>query len=315
MEKTIQNIENSPKTSEKLGFFQAIALRLKKNRLGDLLLSSGIITQDQLDNALSEQKMTREPIGKVLIRQGVVSPILLYRKLAEQWCVRASALGITFMMSASAVPSSARASSQMGQVTLASAVSSTDYVKRQKIKYPSLFGSKELKSNNTKAFTKWTDMLDRFETQLSSRATTAPRLQMWKSKLNNLQGKNMAEQIIAVNNYINQVKYITDSKNWNKRDYWATPIEFFSRGGDCEDFAIAKYASLRALGVPTERMRLAIVQDKIKKIPHAILIVYADNGSTYVLDNQDKRTKRLETVSRYKPIFSINKQSWWLHKA
>ena len=315
MEKTIQNIENAPKTSEKLGFFQAIALRLKKNRLGDLLLSSGIITQEQLDNALSEQKMTREPIGKVLIRQGVVSPILLYRKLAEQWCVRASALGITFMMSASAVPSSARASSQMGQVTLASAVSTTDHVKRQKIKYPSLFGSKELKSNNTKAFTKWTDMLDRFETQLSSRATTAPRLQLWKSKLNTLQGKNMAEQIIAVNNYINQVKYITDSKNWNKRDYWATPIEFFSKGGDCEDFAIAKYASLRALGVPTERMRLAIVQDKIKKIPHAVLIVYADNGSTYVLDNQDKRAKRLETVSRYKPIFSINKQSWWLHKA
>lgn len=310
-----ENIHNDASPLRKAGFFESIAIRLKKNRLGDLLLASGVISQEQLDNALNEHKQTKEQIGKILIRQGVISPVVLYRKLAEQWCVRASALGLTFMMGTTFMPNTARASGQSAKITLASAVASTSGFAKQKVKYPSLFGTSELRSDNIKAFTKWTTMLDRFERQLTSRATTAPRLQMWKSKLVDLQYKSTTEKIIEVNNYINKVRYVQDSKNWNKNDYWATPLEFFSRGGDCEDFAIAKYASLRALGVPTERMRLAIVQDKIKNIPHAILIVYADNGSTYVLDNQDKRTQRLESVSRYKPIFSINKESWWLHKA
>ena len=54
--------------------------------------------------------------------------------------------------------------------------------------------------------------------------------------------------------------------------------DFFTRGGDCEDFAIAKYTALRALGVPEERLRVAIVHDDEKNLPHAILVVYTDNA-------------------------------------
>jgi predicted transglutaminase-like cysteine proteinase len=59
-------------------------------------------------------------------------------------------------------------------------------------------------------------------------------------------------------------------------------------------------------------MRLAIVHDKIKNIPHAILIVYTDNGPM-VLDNQIKTTKQASRVTRYKPIYSINSSGWWRH--
>ncbi len=72
-------------------------------------------------------------------------------------------------------------------------------------------------------------------------------------------------------------------------DYWADPVEFLTHGGDCEDFAIAKYASLRMLGVPEDHLRIAIVRDLQKQVMHAILIVYTDNGDALILDNQNRR--------------------------
>lgn len=126
------------------------------------------------------------------------------------------------------------------------------------------------------------------------------------------QGDSLYNMAYGVNDLINRQTYITDNRNWGKSDYWATPVEFLTRGGDCEDFAIAKYTALRALGVPEERLRVAIVHDEIKDIPHAVLIVYTEKGAV-MLDNQmDKPVKTSET-SRYRPIFSINRTAWWLH--
>jgi predicted transglutaminase-like cysteine proteinase len=111
---------------------------------------------------------------------------------------------------------------------------------------------------------------------------------------------------------MNAKRYVSDSDNYGQTDYWATPIEFFQRGGDCEDYAIAKYTALRMLGVPENRLRIAIVQDMQKNIPHAVLIVYTDQGAM-VLDNQIKSTISADNVRHYKPIFSINQDAWWLH--
>ena len=113
---------------------------------------------------------------------------------------------------------------------------------------------------------------------------------------------------------MNAKRYVSDAKNYGQNDYWATPVEFFKRGGDCEDFAIAKYTALKALGVPESRLRIAIVQDMQKNIPHAILIVYTDNGPL-ILDNQIKSAISASKISHYKPIFSINQDAWWLHTA
>lgn len=118
----------------------------------------------------------------------------------------------------------------------------------------------------------------------------------------------------SVNAMMNRKKYIVDNKNWGKSDYWATPIEFMARGGDCEDFAIAKYVALRALGVPEEDLRVAIVHDMKKNIPHAILVVYSEKGAL-ILDNQLPDARPAEQIHHYRPIFSINRQGWWLHTA
>ncbi len=68
------------------------------------------------------------------------------------------------------------------------------------------------------------------------------------------------------------------------------------------------------LGVPESRLRIAIVQDMKKNIPHAILVVYTDKGPM-ILDNQIKSAVNAERISHYKPIFTINQDAWWLHTA
>ena len=51
-----------------------------------------------------------------------------------------------------------------------------------------------------------------------------------------------------------------DDQHWHQADYWATPIETLaSNGGDCEDFSIAKYFTLRELGVAEQCLRLTNV--------------------------------------------------------
>ena len=42
-------------------------------KLGDVLVAEEIITQSQLEAALSEQKSTKGKLGKVLVKQGVIS--------------------------------------------------------------------------------------------------------------------------------------------------------------------------------------------------------------------------------------------------
>ncbi|GAX88492.1 GspE/PulE family protein [Effusibacillus lacus] len=46
---------------------------MTRKRLGDLLLEFGLVTKDQLDQALAEQKVTGQPLGEVLIQRGAIS--------------------------------------------------------------------------------------------------------------------------------------------------------------------------------------------------------------------------------------------------
>ena len=65
------------------------------------------------------------------------------------------------------------------------------------------------------------------------------------------------EKLNRVNAFFNaNVQFIDDQALWDKKDYWATPIETLSiGGGDCEDYAIAKYFTLKQLGVDENKLR------------------------------------------------------------
>lgn len=122
-----------------------------------------------------------------------------------------------------------------------------------------------------------------------------------------------ADQLRLVNRTLNQIRYISDLENWGVPDYWAAVREFLARNGDCEDYAIAKYMALKALGVPIDAMRIAVVQDLNLGVPHAILVVALD-GDSWVLDNQIREVLPTSAIVHYQPVYSINEHGWWLHK-
>jgi predicted transglutaminase-like cysteine proteinase len=120
------------------------------------------------------------------------------------------------------------------------------------------------------------------------------------------------ERIRRVNRIVNRVPYRMDSANFGAADYWATPNEFFSRGGDCEDYAIAKYFALKELGVPPNDMRLLVLTNLDWNQPHAVLLVKSAN-EVLVLDNLNDQVVDWRTRPHYQAQYSINEQGVWLH--
>jgi predicted transglutaminase-like cysteine proteinase len=138
----------------------------------------------------------------------------------------------------------------------------------------------------------------------------------WNSLLLKLQNKDVDQQLAQVNEFLNEYEFIDDLKHWQQTDYWATPIEFIAtHGGDCEDFSIAKYFSLRALGVPAANLRLMYVKALRYNMAHMVLAYYAQpNAIPLVLDNLNPKilpaTQRQDLV----PVYSFNGDGLWIAK-
>jgi predicted transglutaminase-like cysteine proteinase len=134
----------------------------------------------------------------------------------------------------------------------------------------------------------------------------------WSAFLDSLETDVLSEQLIQVNRYVNETRYMQDVANWGESDHWAVPTEFFAKGGDCEDYAIAKYFSLRELGVPPEQLRIVVLHDQRRRQTHAVLAVTWEDR-TLVLDNLRNRIVPWWELHHYLPIYSLNEQSAWLY--
>lgn len=294
------------------GILSGLKARLQKNRLGELLVLDGVLSPQQLKKALQESQHSGQQLGYVLVTENLVSPATIRRTLAEQFALRFMMAAVAIFISLASMGFAKQA--RAGQVQDVPAKISLVQGSFQKASHhPKLFGSTEKRSRSLKAFTKWTGMFKRFNAALNSTSAQG-EIAKFRKDLVSLKGLPLNKMASRVNDMMNAKRYITDAKNYGQNDYWATPVEFFKRGGDCEDYAIAKYTALRMLGVPENRLRVAIVQDMQKNIPHAVLIVYTDRGAI-VLDNQIKAATSASRIRHYKPIFSINQDAWWLHTA
>jgi predicted transglutaminase-like cysteine proteinase len=181
--------------------------------------------------------------------------------------------------------------------------------------YPRLFGTNETRSDSIKTFPKWTDMLARHRAEekrgdSSCIPTRFARCSVadWLAFLDGERRKDRPTQLADVNNFLNLHRYIFDKLN-----YWQTPREFALHDGDCKDYAIAKYFSLRYLGWDMEDLRVVVVQDLNLRVAHAVLAVYI-NGAIMILDNQARQIVRADSIRHYQPYYSINESFWWLHK-
>jgi predicted transglutaminase-like cysteine proteinase len=154
--------------------------------------------------------------------------------------------------------------------------------------------------------------LDRIERTYGAAARA--RVVRWRKFVSRLKGESEQSKLEAVNAFFNEVAFVSDIVHWGHEDYWATPIEFLgTNGGDCEDFPLAKYFTLRELGVPDERLNLTYVKALTLNQAHMVLTYFPQPGAEpLVLDNIDKRIRRASKRKDLLPVYSFNGESLWL---
>jgi len=134
----------------------------------------------------------------------------------------------------------------------------------------------------------------------------------WTSFLDGIRKLPRRDQLNAVNAWANTRPYVEDIQNYHVSDYWATPAQFLAHGGDCEDYAIAKYFSLVRLGFSADDLRIVIVDDTNLNVFHAVLAVRSE-GNVWLLDNQLQHVVPMDIAVQYVPIYSLNEHGWWMH--
>ena len=185
--------------------------------------------------------------------------------------------------------------------------------------YPELFGTRAIASTNTAQFWRWNGMLARWHDEVRHASRPCPE-GVWKlcepaewvrlvRELRDLPDRVKVERVNAA---LNRYPYTPSIKNWHESNYWETPFEFLRKSGQCQDYAIAKFMLLRALGVPNDRLRIVVLRDAILQLDHAVVVVEIE-GQALMLDNQFKRVMRPSDVQHYLPYYSINESGWWLH--
>jgi len=115
----------------------------------------------------------------------------------------------------------------------------------------------------------------------------AQRLARWRELIATTRHEPEIEKVTRVNIFFNRVPYVPDQENWGAADYWATPLEMLAvNGGDCEDYAIAKYFSLLELGVRPEQLRFWYVAAADSGENHMVLAYEPAPGlAPLILDN------------------------------
>ena len=139
----------------------------------------------------------------------------------------------------------------------------------------------------------------------------------WRDAMATARGLAETEKINRINDFFNRrIVFVDDIEAWGKTDYWATPLESLGRGrGDCEDFAIAKYVSLRSLGVPLDRLRLTYVRAQIGggSQAHMVLAYYpSPRAEPLILDNLVGDILPASRRGDLFPVFSFNSEGLWV---
>lgn len=136
--------------------------------------------------------------------------------------------------------------------------------------------------------------------------------------------KNVSEleKLTQINNFFNRKIYFAEDVDlWGQADYWATPLESIGlQAGDCEDFSIAKYAFLRAVNVPNDKLRLTYVRAELTNqqgrksvVAHMVLSYYATPQSEpMILDNLRPDITYASSRKDLSPIFSFNDKGLWV---
>jgi len=155
-------------------------------------------------------------------------------------------------------------------------------------------------------------------------APAAGAVQAWRDAVLGTKPLPELARLERINGFFNQrVAFGTDEEIWGSRDYWATPLETLGRArGDCEDFSIAKYATLRLVDIADEKLRLVYVKARIggpqSRVTQAHMVVAyyaAPDAVPLILDNLFPEVVPASSRPDLTPVFSFNSAGIWVGSA
>jgi predicted transglutaminase-like cysteine proteinase len=111
-----------------------------------------------------------------------------------------------------------------------------------------------------------------------------------------------------INRAINlSIRAVSDEAQYGETDVWASPLATFDRGaGDCEDYAIAKFAALRLAGIAADDLRIVIMRDTVRGEDHAVAAIRLD-GRWLTLDNRRMAMIEDADIRNYRPTFVMDR--------
>jgi predicted transglutaminase-like cysteine proteinase len=184
-----------------------------------------------------------------------------------------------------------------------------------------LFNTIEFKSKSLESLPKWVEILERMTNEKQQVNICNKSLQSCDNKFishwikfirQTSKIKDKKQVVAEVNTFFNDWEYILDIDNWGISDYWEIPSEFIEFSGDCEDYAIIKYYTLRTLGFKADDLRIVILKDTIRNGAHAVLATYFKD-EILILDNLSTMPLEDTILTQYVPYYSINENTKWLH--
>lgn len=145
---------------------------------------------------------------------------------------------------------------------------------------------------------------------------TRARVEQWKALISDGTEWTDIKKLTKVNEFVNQFSFVDDIQHWQQEDYWATPLQtLVTKGGDCEDFAIAKYFTLTAMGMDEEKLRLTYVKAlKVNKAHMVVSYFNQPKAEPLVLDNLNENILPASQRQDLLPVYSFNGTGLWLAK-
>lgn len=97
------------------------------------------------------------------------------------------------------------------------------------------------------------------------------------------------EKMASINEHINRVPYVAPTDKASVK----TPAEFMQKGGNCKDYAEAKYQALLAAGFKDEDLKFILVNFNTEKRENHVVLEVRGH---YILDSQTDNLRPASSV-------------------
>ncbi len=138
--------------------------------------------------------------------------------------------------------------------------------------------------------------------------STHYRIAQWRAQLDSVEFSHELPALQALNSLVNaDIVYTDDYTHFHKKDYWADPETTLEEGGDCEDIALVKAASLHRLGWPVDRMQLLVglLIERGRPESHAVLLVENSAGEEYILRSISNEVVTPDSFA-FLPVYAVD---------